>query len=100
LSNADVVARRHMDLQKAFETHFLANQWPDRAAMFASVETLAHHFYFSPGAVEIAAALLADYNAADCSPPEVSDLVLLVGNSGWKETIFPAGQDASATSQD
>jgi hypothetical protein len=83
-----------MDLQKAFETLFLANQWPSGAAMFASVDTLAHQFYFSPGAVEIARDLLDGYAGKECAQPQVSDLVLLVGNREWREVIFPAETDA------
>jgi hypothetical protein len=99
LSNSDVVARKHMELQKAFETLFLANQWPRQAAMFANVDTLAHHFYFSPGAVEIARELIARYAGTECAKPEVSDLVLLVGNPGWKEAIFPAETEARANGE-
>jgi hypothetical protein len=99
LSNSDVVARRHMDLQKAFETSFLAHQWPSEAAMFASVDTLAHHFYFSPGAVAIASDLITHYAGSECERPEPSDLVLLVGNPGWKDAIFPAETQARANGE-
>jgi len=99
LSNSDVVARRHMELQKAFETLFLAHQWPSQAAMFASVDTLAHHFYFSPAAVGFSADLIAHYGGAECAQPEVSDLVLLVGNPGWKEAIFPGETEARASGE-
>ena len=99
LSNSDVVARRHMELQRAFETLFLANQWPKQAAMFANVDTLAHHFYFSPGAVEIARELIAGYAGTECAQPEVSDLVLLVGNPGWREVIFPVDGEARANGE-
>jgi len=92
LSNSEVVARRHMELQKAFEKLFLANQWPKQAAMFANVDSLAHHFYFSPGAVEIASDLISRYSGTECAKPEVTDLVLLVGNPGWKEAIFSADE--------
>jgi hypothetical protein len=99
LSNSDVVARRHMELQKGFETLFLANRWPTQAAMFANVDSLAHHFYFSPGAVEIASDLIARYSGAECAKPEVSDLVLLVGNPGWREAIFPVDSEAQANGE-
>ena len=96
LSNSDVVSRRHMELQKAFETLFLANQWPSQAAMFANVDTLAHHFYFSPGAVAIAGDLISGYAGTECAKPEIADIVLLVGNPGWKEAIFPAESETRA----
>jgi len=99
LSNSDVVARRHMELQTAFETLFLANQWPKQAAMFANVDSLAHHFYFSPGAVEIASDLIARYSGTECAKPEVSDLVLLVGNPGWRDAIFPVDSEAQANGE-
>jgi hypothetical protein len=99
LSNSDVVARRHMDLQKEFETLFLAHQWPTQAAMFASVDTLAHHFYFSPAAVTFSGDLIAHYGGTECAQPEVTDLVLLVGNPGWKEAIFPGESEARASGE-
>jgi hypothetical protein len=99
LSNSDVVARRHMELQKAFERLFLAHQWPSQAAMFASVDTLAHHFYFSPGAVGIARDLIARYAGTECVRPEASDLVLLVGNPGWKEAIFSGDAEVRANGE-
>jgi len=85
-----------MELQKSFETLFLANQWPKQAAMLANVDSLAHHFYFSPGAVEIASELIARYAGTECAKPEVSDLVLLVGNPGWRDAIFPVDREAQA----
>jgi hypothetical protein len=99
LSNSDVVARRHMELQTAFETLFLAHQWPHRAAMFASVDSLAHHFYFSPGAVEIAGHLIGQYGGAACANPEPADLVLLVGNPDWKAAIFPGESEVRANGE-
>src|SRR5258707_13042946 len=76
LSNSDVVARRHMELQKSFETLFLANQWPKQAAMFANVDSLAHQFYFSPGAVAIGSALFALFSGTECAKPEGEGLCL------------------------
>ena len=70
-----------------------------QAAMFANVDSLAHHFYFSPGAVEIASDLIARYSGAECAKPEVSDLVLLVGNPGWREAIFPVDSEALANGE-
>jgi hypothetical protein len=99
LSNSDVVARRHMELQKEFETLFLAHQWPSKAAMFASVDTLAHHFYFSPAAVAFSGDLIARYGGTECAQPEVNDLVLLVGNPGWKASIFPGEKEARASGE-
>jgi len=90
LSDEEVIARKHMELQQGFETVFLANRWPNDAAMFSSVDTLAHHFYFSPAAVRMAKGLLKHYAAAECTPPSASDLVLLVGTPSWKQALFPA----------
>lgn len=89
LSDKDVVVRKHMELQKAFENSFLANGWPKEAAMFANVDTLSHHFYFSPGAVQIAKDLIVRYAGTECPPPAMPDLVLLVGTPEWKAAIFP-----------
>ncbi len=89
LSDNDVVVRKHMELQQAFETVFLANGWPKEAAMFANIDTLSHHFYFSPGAVRIAKELITAYSGTECSPPSVLDLAMLVGTPGWREAIFP-----------
>jgi len=89
LSDKDVVVRKHMELQLAFETAFLASGWPKEAAMFSNVDTLSHHFYFSPGAVRIANDVIVHYEGAECAPPAMSDLVLLVGTPEWKSAIFP-----------
>ena len=89
LSDKDVVVRKHMELQKAFENSFLAHGWPKEAAMFANVDTLSHHFYFSPGAVQIAEDLIVHYAGTECPSPAMSDLVLLVGTPEWKAAIFP-----------
>lgn len=90
MSDQDVIARRHMELQQAFENVFLAHRWPNDAAMFSSVDTLAHHFYFSPAASRMARDLLKHYGATDCPAPAAADLVLLVGTPEWRESIFPA----------
>jgi hypothetical protein len=79
-----------MELQQAFETIFLGHRWPSDAAMFSSVDTLSHHFYFSPAAARMAKDLLKHYAAVQCTPPSASDLVLLVGTPSWKEALFPA----------
>ena len=89
LSDKDVVVRKHMELQKAFENVFLAHGWPKDAAMFSNVDTLSHHFYFSPGAVEIAKNLIVHYSGTECAAPAMSDLVMLVGTLEWKQAIFP-----------
>ncbi len=65
LSDEEVIARKHMELQQGFETVFLANRWPNDAAMFSSVDTLAHHFYFSPAAVRMAKGLLKHSSIRD-----------------------------------
>jgi len=89
LSDEDVIARKHMELQQAFETIFLAHRWPSDAAMFSGVDTLTHDFYFSPAAVRIAKDLLKFYSASSCPPPSPADLVVLIGTPGWKDAIFP-----------
>ena len=89
LSDEDVIARKHMELQQAFETIFIAHRWPSDAAMFSGVDTLSHDFYFSPAAVRMAKDLLKFYSAAACPPPSPADLVLLIGTPGWKDAIFP-----------
>jgi len=89
LSDKDVVVRKHMELQKAFENAFLARGWPKEAAMFANIDTLSHHFYFSPGAVRIAKDLIVHYAGTECPSPAMLDLVLLVGTPEWKAAIFP-----------
>ena len=89
LSDNDVVVRKHIELQQAFENVFLANGWPKEAAMFSNVDSLAHHFYFSPGAVRIAKDLIVRCGGSECPAPVQSDLAMLVGAPGWKEAIFP-----------
>jgi hypothetical protein len=89
LSDEDVIARRHMELQQAFETIFLAHRWPSDAAMFSGIDTLTHDFYFSPSAVRMAKDILKHYSATPCPPPAPSDIVLLVGTPDWKPSIFP-----------
>lgn len=89
LSDEDVIARKHMELQQAFETVFLANRWPSDAAMFSGVDTLTHDFYFSPAAARIAKDLLKFYGASTCPGPSPADIVLLIGTPSWRDAIFP-----------
>jgi len=89
LSDEDVIARKHMELQQAFETVFLAYRWPSDAAMFSGVDTLTHDFYFSPAAAGMAKDLLKFHGASTCSAPSPADLVLLIGSPAWRDAIFP-----------
>jgi hypothetical protein len=58
-------------MQDAFYALFAMNGSPRNAALFVSRDDRFenYHFYFSPGAAEIARALIEGYSAEPCSTP-------------------------------
>jgi hypothetical protein len=77
-------------LQTAFETLFMANSIPKDAAMFArNAEDSEHcHYFFSPGALAIAASLIEGFGGTKCDPPAGNDLHLLVGHASARQTLL------------
>jgi hypothetical protein len=80
MSNDDVMSMKHMSLQMEFADLWDTNRHPRDAAMFDEHSGIKHEFYFSPGAVRIAKALISRYRGLECPPPQASDVVLLVGD--------------------
>src|SRR6478609_7691352 len=80
-------------MQDAFYALFAMNGYPHKAALFVSRDNRFqnYHFYFSPGAVEIARALIEGYSAEPCLAPVREEYrpVLLVGDPDARETLLP-----------
>jgi len=90
LSDADIAASRHAELQNTFEVIFMANGGPKGAAMFVDLDsTQGHDFYFPPSAAKIARVLIQSFAGIQCPPPSLSSVGLLVGNAAWRTTFFP-----------
>ena len=70
MSNEDIVSGQHMKIQNAFESLFLAAGAPKGAAMFANRDMArGDWFFFSPGAMSIAGALVLSYGGIECTSP-------------------------------
>jgi len=90
LSDADIAASRHAELQNTFKVIFMANGRPKGAAMFVDLDSIqGHHFYFPPGAAKIARVIIQSFAGIQCPAPSLSSVGLLVGNAGWRTTFFP-----------
>ena len=64
LSDADIAASRHAELQNTFKVIFMANGRPKGAAMFVDLDSIqGHHFYFPPGAAKIARVIIQSFVA-------------------------------------
>jgi len=70
------------NIQKQFARIWGKNGWPLRAAIFVSrdLRTKSEDLYFTPLASELASDLLEKHAATACRPPDISRLVLLVGD--------------------
>ena len=80
LTHEDVSAGRHERLQNEFDNLFTLSGGPKDAGMFKSPEVNMHIYYFSPGAVRIAAQLIARYGGVDCLAPARVDIHPVMGN--------------------
>jgi len=81
------VIRSDWVIQDEFLAIWMANGGPNDAALFAARDqkSRTNDFYFSPGAARIAGALITHYGGVECPPPEISGLVLLVGDQSATE---------------
>ena len=87
LTDEDVSAHRHMQLQKEFMARFLVCDPPKEAAMFDDRGVVkGHHFYFSPSAGEFCLSLIARWKGQPCDRPKLENIGLLVGHeSAWAD---------------
>jgi hypothetical protein len=80
-------------MQDAFDALFAKNGSPHQAALFVSRDDRfeTYHFYFSPGAAEIAHSLIECYSCEACAPPVREEYrpVLLVGHPDAREALLP-----------
>jgi hypothetical protein len=82
-SIADLEAKRHMPLKRAFEKAFTASSSPKKAAMFANKYMEAGRtYYFSPAAVAICSATLREFAATECHAPARHTISWLAGHAG------------------
>jgi hypothetical protein len=88
MTDRDITAGRHIQLQQEFDTLFVFSGTPLDAAMFKSSEVSKHIYYFSPGAVRIATILIGAYGGVDCPTPSRSDLHGLVANADMSAIPF------------
>jgi len=77
-----MVTRSDWVIQDEFLPVWMANGGPKDAALFTArnQRERTNTFYFSPSAARIAGELIARYGAVKCPRPEISELVLLVGD--------------------
>jgi hypothetical protein len=77
-------------LQDAFDAAFMANLFPEDAAMFGNRDKEPKNYscYFSPGAVRIAQDLIAAYTGVACPPPLKAGLTLRIGHVRAIDTLL------------
>jgi hypothetical protein len=76
----DVSSHRPDELRKIFDLRFSAAGSPHNAVMLVGVNAWEDVYYFSPGAVDIAGALIKHYGGAECQAPTASEVSICVGN--------------------
>jgi hypothetical protein len=87
LSDADITAHKHLELQNEFTGLWFAAGGPKDAGMFTSTDS--HDYFFSPGAVSMAVPILARYGSVECSAPTKSEAnVSLIAPSECGEIPF------------
>jgi hypothetical protein len=60
------------------------------AAMFSNTNGAnAYFYYFTPRAAEFSKGLLTNWDGNPCTPPDQTDLTLLVGNGDVRSILFP-----------
>jgi hypothetical protein len=87
MTSADISARKNEVLRDAFAVLYIAAGAPVDAGMYddGNFAGPTVTFYFSPRAVALAGALLAQYGAIDCSPPaNLPGLAVHVGRKGGR----------------
>jgi hypothetical protein len=96
LSNDDIVAYRHGELQDAFEAVFMAHSAPKDAAMFGRIpDHKVYDYYFSPGAVGVFRDVLETWKATDCARPDRDGTSLLVGHADAWDMLPEAKSDGT-----
>ena len=86
MSNDEMLAGKADKLQSEFAKIWMVLGAPPEAAMYASrAPGGKHDYFFTPGAVEIAAPVLKSFGAAECEKPgEKETLIVLVKNEGTR----------------
>jgi len=88
MTPAEVVSGRAILLQDALADLFIRFAGPRDAAMFSSSDVMKNEYFFSPGAVRIAAPIIAAYAGVACEAPKRSELHMLVVNADAEAVSF------------
>ncbi len=88
LSVSDVAAGRAITLQNRFIELFAAAGAPKDAGMFESNDVMLNDYYFSPGAVAFALALIEAHSGETCGAPARSEVRILAANTGAEDIPF------------
>ena len=90
-SRDDILAHKHITVQREFERLFMLSRAGKDAAMFSNVDpTEDTRYYLSPKATRFSMDLIKGWSGQPCEPPNPADLVLLVGHSDAWSTVFPS----------
>ncbi len=85
LSIDDLATGKHIRLQNAFETLFLAMHTPTGAAMFSNLDVKDDYsYYFSPPCAVFFAGVLSQFGASACTRPVPESVVFLAGDTGLR----------------
>lgn len=89
LTDQDIIARKGLQLQNEY-TMFHIQDWQSHrdALMLDSGDPLDHTYYFSPGAVRLALALILRWGGKPCSAPSPKGLAKLVGTDEALQVVF------------
>jgi hypothetical protein len=76
-------------VEKRYQQFYAAAHSPKDAALFAN-ELAAEgiEYFFSPDASQLAQALLTEYSAVPCDPPDLDDVRLALGHRGVSERLL------------
>jgi hypothetical protein len=88
MSPSDVVLRRAIQMQDAFEAIFMAHGGPADAAMCGGMDDTRNDYFFSPGAAAIAIDVIRTFGGAEFPAPKRSAVALLVCNYGAESVPF------------
>ena len=79
---------RARQLQRDFESVFVASGAPKDAALFRRRHITVYYFYFTPAAVGIFQRI-GSYGPEPCARPRASDASLLVGHRDARKLLGP-----------
>lgn len=89
LTNDQVVAGEHMNIQDAFTALFTAALAPKEAALFSAGHAAEDYaLYFSPGSFHFAKALILSKGGASCDAPPKDGTSLVVGHGGARDALL------------